>query len=115
MLSLYSGSFAPEFEYEEWASDWRMHLHTTYLRLAHATADALVAEGRLGEVVDALTPVTNLDPTAYDLRRLLVACLAAVGATDAAQAHYRSLAAAHERDLGLPLRPYEEVVGELKR
>jgi DNA-binding SARP family transcriptional activator len=115
MLSLYTGGFAPEFEYEEWAEDWRISLHTTYLRLAHATADGLVAERRYGEVVDVLGPVTNLDPTAFDLRCLLVACLSAVGATDAAQAHYRSLAAAHERELGIPIRSYQELLNELKR
>jgi DNA-binding SARP family transcriptional activator len=115
MLELYAGRFAPEFEYEDWADDWRTSLHATYLRLAHATADGLIAEHRYGEVVDVLGPVANLDPTAYDLRTLLVACLAAVGATDAAQAHYRSLAAAYERDLGLSIRPYSELLEILKR
>jgi DNA-binding SARP family transcriptional activator len=115
MLSLYSGYFAPEFEYEEWASEWRSFLHTTYLRLAHATAGTLVSEGRHGEAVDVLGPVATLDPSAYDLRAVLVGCLAAVGATDAAQAQYRSLAALYERDLELPFRSYEEVIDPFRR
>jgi DNA-binding SARP family transcriptional activator len=115
LLSLYSGHFAPEFEYEEWAADWRANLHTTFLRLAHATSDGLLSDGRYGEVVDVLVPVIAIDPTAYELRGLLVACLSAVGATDAAQAQYRSLAAAYEGDLGLPMRPYDEVISVVKR
>jgi DNA-binding SARP family transcriptional activator len=110
MLRLYRGPFAPEFEYEEWASEWRTHLHTAYLRLAHATATALLAQKRFGEVVEVLTPVTAIDPTAFDIRSTLVGCLAAAGANDAALAHYRSLCAAHERDLGLPVRPFLELV-----
>ena len=51
-----------------------------------------------------------LDPKAFDLSATLVACLAATGATDAAQAHYRSLASAHERELGLPAHSYEQML-----
>ncbi len=110
LLALYRGTFAPEFEYEEWADEWRTHLHATYLRLAHETSRQLVEQHRFGEAVEVLSPVSALDPNAFDLRATLVACLAATGATDAAQAHYRSMAASHERDLGLPVRPYAEIV-----
>ena len=48
------GHFAPEFEYEEWASEWRSSLHGSYLHLAHATALALVEAGRYVETIDAL-------------------------------------------------------------
>ncbi len=109
LLRLYKGGFAPEFEYEEWTEDWRVQLHGAYLHLAQATSRALITEGRYPEVVDVLTPVVILDATALDLRSTLVSCLAAIGAHDAAQAHYRSMAAAHERDLGIPARTYEEL------
>jgi DNA-binding SARP family transcriptional activator len=110
MLALYRGHFAPEFEYEEWADEWRTHLHTTYLHLAHATSSALIVERRYGEVVEALTPVVALDSTAFDLRGTLVGCLAAAGARDASLAQYRSMAAAHERDLGIPARRYDDLL-----
>ncbi len=115
MLRLYKGGFAPEFEYEEWTEDWRVHLHGAFLRLAHMTAQALISEGRYAEVVEVLVPVVTLDPAAFDLRATLVACLAATGATDAAHMHYRSMAAAYERDFGLPARSYEEVVKSVER
>jgi DNA-binding SARP family transcriptional activator len=114
LLALYRGRFAPEFEYDEWAEEWRTHLHATYLHLAHATSRALIEDHRFGEAVEVLTPVSNIDSTAYELRSALIACLAATGATDAAQAHYRSMAASHERDLGLPARPYAAIVKQLR-
>jgi DNA-binding SARP family transcriptional activator len=114
MLRLYKGEFAPEFEYEEWTEEWRTHLHGSFLRLAHATSQALIREGRFSDVVELLAPLVTLDPTAFDLRAALIACLAAVGATDAAHAQYRSMAAAYERDIGLPAPSFEDVVKGLK-
>ena len=110
MLALYRGHFAPEFEYEDWASEWRTHVHTSYLHLAHATSTDLIGEGRYGEVVEVLTPVVALDPSAFELRGALVGCLAKAGARDASLAQYRSMAVAHERELGLPARSYAELV-----
>jgi DNA-binding SARP family transcriptional activator len=110
LLALYRGHFAPEFEYEEWTESWRTHLHTTYLRLAHATAQELLSEKRHGEVVEVLTPVASVDPSAFALRATLVGCLHAAGARDAAIAQYQSMAVAHERELGLPAPSISEVI-----
>jgi Flp pilus assembly protein TadD len=70
----------------------------------------LMRAKRYDEAVAVATPVTNIDPSAHELRSSLIACLAALGSTDAAQAHYRTLAALYHRDFGTPLGPYEEVV-----
>jgi DNA-binding SARP family transcriptional activator len=113
MLRLYRGGFAPEFEYEEWANDWRSHLHGTYLHLARCTVDDLINQRRYSEVVDVLVPVVAIDPSAFDLRASLVACLAALGSHDAAITHYKNLAALHSRDLGVPAPAYAAIVGEL--
>ncbi len=110
MLRLYRGAFAPEFEYEEWAEAWRTSLHGAYLHLAQSTVGELMRAKRYDEAVAVATPVTNIDPSAHELRSSLIACLAALGSTDAAQAHYRTLAALYHRDFGTPLGPYEEVV-----
>ena len=53
LFALYSGRFAPEFEYEEWAADWRTLVHTTYLHLTHATAQALSSSGRLAHAAES--------------------------------------------------------------
>ena len=110
MLRLYRGVFAPEFEYEEWSESWRTSLHGAYLHLAQSTVAEIIREHRYQEAVDILTGVTTVDPTAYELRSSLIACLAALGSTDAAQAHYKTLAASHNRDIGLPVAPYDDIV-----
>jgi DNA-binding SARP family transcriptional activator len=112
MLRLYRGGFAPEFEYEDWAEGWRTHLHGLYLHLAHATAEALIRQGAYAEVVEVLTPVASLDPTAFELRATLVTSLARVGAVDAALAHYRSMAALQQRDLGVAAPDFEDLINE---
>jgi ATP/maltotriose-dependent transcriptional regulator MalT/DNA-binding SARP family transcriptional activator len=115
MLALYKGHFAPEFEYEEWAEEWRTHLHSTFLRLAHATADGLVRQKRFATASDVLGPVVALDPVAFDLGATYVTCLVRAGATDAAVAHYRSLASAYEREQGVPFRTFEAIVDSVER
>lgn len=110
MLRLYRGYFAPEFEYEEWSEAWRATLHGAYLHLAQSTAADLVRDGQYQMAVDVLTLVTTIDPAAFELRATLVACLAALGSSDAAQAHYKALAAQHGRDLGVAIAPFDEII-----
>ncbi len=113
MLKLYQGKFAAEFEYEEWAESWRTQLHGAYLHLAQTTAQVLVREGLYTDAVDVLLPVVQVDPLALELRGTLVACLAALGSADAALAHYKSLAAAHVGELGVPAPAFREIVDSL--
>jgi DNA-binding SARP family transcriptional activator len=114
MLRLYKGWFAPEFEYEEWAESWRTHLHGLFLHLAHSTTDALKDQRRFAEIVEVLTPVASLDPTAFELRGTLVAALAEVGAADAAMAHYRNMVALQERDLGIKPPSFDALLKDFR-
>ena len=112
ILRLYSGTFAPEFEYEPWAEDWRTHVHATYLRLADATTRELLDRRDIDEATDLLAQVVTLDPSALELRGRLVSCLALLGSKDAAAAQYRGLVAAYERELGEPPPTYTELTKE---
>jgi two-component SAPR family response regulator len=112
MLRLYKGTFAPEFEYEPWAEDWRTHVHTTFLRLADATTRDLLDLGDTDEAIDLLTQVVALDPSALELRGRLVTCMAMLGSKDAAAAQYRGLVAAYERELGEAPPSYTELTKE---
>jgi DNA-binding SARP family transcriptional activator len=113
MLKLYRGWFAPEFEYEEWSEAWRTSLHGAYLHLAQCTVAELIRERHYELAVETLAVVTTVDPTAFELRGTLIACLAKLGSTDAAQAHYRTLSAQHTRDIGAPIASYDEIVNSL--
>jgi LuxR family maltose regulon positive regulatory protein len=101
LFRLYTGRFAPEFEYEEWAADWRALVHTTFLHLAHATASALSAEGRPARSAEILTRALEVDPTAFNMHVSLVRILAMLGGKDAAAQQYRRFEAIVQRDLGL--------------
>jgi DNA-binding SARP family transcriptional activator len=113
LLRLYRGGFAPEFEYEEWSQEWRAQLHGSYLHLAHLAAAEMVSAGHYSNAVDLLAPVVLVDPLAYELRSTLIACLAKVGAVDAAQSHYKSLAMLHSRDMGVPAPSWDETIRTL--
>ena len=63
---------------------------------------------------DVLTPIMQVDPLALDLRTTLIRCLAAIGSERTpAVAHYKSLAAAHVRELGVPAPSFREVATSL--
>ena len=111
MLRLYKATFAPEFEYEPWAEDWRTQVHSTFLRLADTATRELVDLGDFAEAADLLTHVTTVDPAALELRGRLVRCLALMGARDAAVTQYRGLEASYEREVGEPPPPYDDLVG----
>jgi DNA-binding SARP family transcriptional activator len=112
MLRLYTGTFAPEFEYESWADEWRTQVHATFLRLADLTTRELLDLGNTEEATDLLTHAVAVDPLALELRGRLVRAMAMSGAKDAALAQYRGLAAAYERELGEPAPPYGDLLME---
>jgi DNA-binding SARP family transcriptional activator len=112
MLRLYRGTFAPEFEYEPWAEDWRTLVHATFLRLADATSRELLDSGSEQEAVDLLTHAVAIDSGALDLRSRLVRAMSALGAKDAAMAQYRGLVSAYERELGEPPPSFSDIVKE---
>jgi DNA-binding SARP family transcriptional activator len=109
---LYTGRFAPEFEYEDWAEDWRTLVHAQFLRLCHATAAALLASGRVQSAIDVLTRAVELDPLAFSIRASLVRALWQVGAVDAASDHYRQYANLMKRELGTRAPPLEALVAD---
>jgi two-component SAPR family response regulator len=113
LLRLYAGRFAPEFEYEDWADEWRNQVHASYLYLAHATGSALLERRDVASAITVLTAVAAIDPLAFDLRRMLVRSLATGGASDAAHNHYMHLAAAYRSETGGEIPSFEKVVGEL--
>ena len=60
---LYTGRFAPEFEYEDWAEDWRTLVHAQFLHLSQATAAALLATERVQAAIDVLSRASSWTPS----------------------------------------------------
>ena len=98
---LYAGRFAPEFEYEDWAEDWRTLVHGQFLRLSQATAAGLTKSGAIHAAIDVLTRAVEIDGMALDLRASLIRALVRDGAVDAANDHYRQYAKVSKREFGV--------------
>jgi ATP/maltotriose-dependent transcriptional regulator MalT len=112
ILRLYSGRFAPEFEYEDWASDWRTLLHAQFLHLSHATAASLLATNRIQPAIEVLTNAVELDGLAFEIRSMLIRTLTRAGALDAATDHYRHYVNLMRRELGVRAPPLDALLKE---
>ena len=110
VINSYGGTFAPEFEYEEWAIDYRGRTHAQYLRLVHAVAESQLRAGRFKDAATGLTTALGNDPSAFELQAQLVEALWRQGSRAAALEHYKHYAHAHLRELGLVAAPLDELL-----
>jgi DNA-binding SARP family transcriptional activator len=92
VLRNYSGRFAAEFEYEDWAQDWRDHLHSSFLHLGRSLQRVLAARGALGEAVEVAQFILAEDPRALDIERALIWTYSASESNDAAAQQYQHFA-----------------------
>jgi DNA-binding SARP family transcriptional activator len=106
----YSGRFAPEFEYDEWAIGWRQRLHAEFLEFATATIDRLEASGELSEARDCASHVLDVDSTAREIEQRLIRIYWRLGARSAATSQFEHLVASDNAD-GLEPPSIEELIG----
>ncbi len=111
-LAWYRGQFAPEFEYEEWAIEYRGRTHAQYLRLVQRVAEHQMHNGANDAASSGLTAALRIDPSAFELEGHLVTALWRGGARASALEHYKHYAHVHERELGLPAAPVSELIGK---
>lgn len=88
LVKSYTGSFAPEFEYEEWAMPWRDHVHSVFLSLAERAARARLPD-RAPEAAAILRHALEVDPSAIELKALLAAATYMAGSHAAARVLYQ--------------------------
>lgn len=101
LLNVYTGTFCPEFEYEEWALGWRDRLHSVYLALMQQTQVTLIRAGRLQQALQLALLALQTDPDAGDTERTLVWLYSAMGARAAAAEQYEHYAATQRDQLGI--------------
>lgn len=101
VVESYTGRFAPEFEYEEWALSWRDRLQASYLAIAMTTVKELCEAGRLAEASRVCNLALTVESTALDIEQALVWVYASMGATSAAVEQHAHFARAYRSDLGL--------------
>ena len=110
LLGLYTGRFAPEFEYEDWALEWRNHVHGLYLHLAQSTAQELDRSSDTHGAIAVLTNAVGVDAFAFDLRGSLIRYLARVGSVDSARMHYQLLSTQYREELGIEPSSFDTLV-----
>jgi DNA-binding SARP family transcriptional activator len=109
-VALYRGRFAPEFEYEEWASGWRELLHGQYLHLAETLMGRLIRDGRLLEAADLAVAVLGVDATADHFERELIWLYGTLGARSAAAEQYGHYAEVQRTEYGVEPPTFDEVI-----
>jgi DNA-binding SARP family transcriptional activator len=97
----YTGRYALDFTYEDWASAHRNTLHSAYLELVEAKVSEDVRTGRPLRALDLARRAVAIDPEAESIERLLLKLYKQTGAHAAAAEQYAHYAAAMRSDLGL--------------
>ena len=109
-IHLYRGRFAPEFEYEEWASGWRELLHSQFLHLAETSVARLIADHRMAEAVEVAVVVLGVDSEAEYMERQLIWLYGTLGARAAAAEQYGHYAEVQRGEYGVEPPTLEEIM-----
>jgi DNA-binding SARP family transcriptional activator len=94
LLETYSGRFALDFAYEEWATDYRETLHAAVLAIVEGAISAAFDRRDFDRTIELAHAALLLDPTADSVELILLRAYKASGRTAAAAeqyAHYSSL------------------------
>jgi len=105
----YAGSFAPEFEYEDWAQDWRQQIATAFLHLVDRARAQFLRSGNVGAALALTQRALALEPRNPELHRALVALYLRAGSRSAAAEQYVRYAAISREELGVEPDPLDQI------
>ena len=108
LANLYTGRFALDFAYEEWAAPHRDALHAAYLRVIERAVRSDIDSGHLNRGTFLAERAAEVDPDAEEIQAALVRLYRLSGAHAAAAETYRHYSKAM-RDLGLEPAAYGDV------
>jgi LuxR family maltose regulon positive regulatory protein len=108
-IDRYAGSFAPEFEYEDWAQDWRQQLAIAFLHLVDRARAQLVRSGNAGAALALTQRALALEPRNPELHRSLVALYLGAGSRSAAAEQYVRYATISREELGVEPDPLDRI------
>ena len=108
LATLYSGRFALDFAYEDWAGPYRDTLHASYLRVLERAIRSDLATGHFGRGTFLAERAAEVDPEAEEIQAALVRLYRLSGAHAAAAERYEHYAQAM-RDLGVDPTPFSEL------
>jgi LuxR family maltose regulon positive regulatory protein len=100
LVETYRGRFALDFEYEEWASGPRDHLHAAYLEIVERAVVDDIAAGHFDRAIRVARRVLDVDPSADQIEVALLRLYRSTGAHAAAAEQYAHYAAYVRNELG---------------
>ena len=101
LASQYSGSFALDFAYDDWAASYRDQLHTAYLEVMERAIRVDMEAGQLGRAMTLARRASDVDPRADEIQLLAIRLSRLVGAHAAAAERYAAYASWLSEELGL--------------
>ena len=98
VLETYAGNFAPEFEYEDWAINWRSRVQVAFLEFSYNAVSTLVQQAMYADAKDVALRALEIEPDARDVEMKLIALYWRLGSRAAASAQYAHFAARERAD-----------------
>lgn len=108
LANLYTGRFALDFAYEEWAAPHRDALHAAYLRVMERAVRSDIDSGHFSRGTFLAERAAEVDPEAEEIQAALVRLYRLSGAHAAAAEKYQHYSQAM-RDLGVEPPAYSDV------
>jgi len=108
LVRAYTGRFAIDFTYDDWAADYRDSLHASYLRVAEAAIRADFNSGHYDRGVELAQLVADVEPDAEEIQVGLLRLLRMAGSTAAAAERYQRYAQT-QRELGVEPEPLDQL------
>ena len=103
----YTGRFALDFEYEEWAAPYRDWLHASFLEIVERARHERHRDGHFERGIRLARRVLDIDPTAEQVEVSLLRLYRASGAHAAAAEQYGHYADVMREQLGVEPPPLE--------
>lgn len=109
LSAAYSGRFALDFEYEDWAATFRDWLHASYLQIVERALAADLANGHFDRGIRIARRALEVDTTAESVEISLLRLYRASGAHSAAAEQYGHYAARLRQELEIEAPPLESL------
>jgi len=107
LSKMYLEKFARDFEYEEWASQYRDWLHTSYLEIVERAVQSDTNSGHYGRGIRLAQRALEVDPDAEQIELSLLRLYRLAGAHSAAAEQYEHYARVLRNTLGVEPPPLE--------
>ena len=108
LAQMYTGRFAIDFTYDDWAADYRDALHASYLRVVERSIRSDIDSGHYDRGIFVAQLVAEVEPDSDEIQLGLLRLLRLSGATAAAAEQYEHYARS-QRELGAEPEPFDRL------